>query len=155
MWTTRSFKTDEPITWYDGNILVHQRRIAGEWNGNNFSDKTHFRSIQGMDMAIDGLKISDGPLLGRGGGSFINHLPERANCRYSNSKSDKLERFCPEDNNTYEVAASILIATRPVFPKEELFINYGHGVQKFLWWQSNQQGAFALLLISSVLAAIL
>ena len=143
LWSSTHFKTNEPITWYDG-ILLQQRRISGQDLKLGTDSQTHYRAVKGMDMVIDGLRGSDRNILGRGGGSIINHWPERANCRYQDSRSDNLRMICSSDGVCYEIPATIIIATRPILPKEEFFIDYGQGVRRFQWWRQLQSGLYIL-----------
>ena len=126
LFTSVPFEKGAIVTWYDG-VLRWATRVVDQKRG-HYLDKTHWRAVQGMDMVIQGLRSEgDGNLAGRGGGSIINHDLTLQNCKLVNSSQD-IRMWCESDHMFYQIAATVVEATRHINAFEELYCDYGSGV---------------------------
>ena len=125
LFVTRNFKKGEAINWYDGD-LKHVLKIIGKVNlkVNASKEWSHWRSVPELDFDIRGIKRGYGAFCGRGGGSLINHFPEKQNCAFRNG-TKTLSMFCEDDFQWWPVRPTLVFAIVDVFEGDELFVDYG------------------------------
>ena len=125
LFVTQDFKKGESITWYDGD-LKHVLKVIGKVNLQSSASKewSHWRSVPELDFVIRAIKRGCGAFSGRGGGSLINHLPEKQNCAFRNG-TKAITMFCEDDFQWWPVRPTLVFAIVDVFEGDELFVDYG------------------------------
>ena len=125
MFTLRTFRKGEVVTFYDG-ILLHVLKVTGKFINScgGIANWSHWRSVPERDLIIKGVSRNSGACNGRGGASIANHWPEKKNCSFKNA-SFYIPMFCEDNFDWTRVRPTLLIATRKLEVGEEIFVDYG------------------------------
>ena len=120
------------VTEYDG-ALRHVRKVSGKRKLAEMTLSSHWRSLPGCDLVIEGISEFRGLFNGRGGASLANHKTGReANSKFEIiwTERDRIPRFCEDDGCHYVVPRIVLTLLKPAFKGDELFVDYGEDTAK-------------------------
>ena len=117
LFSERVFQPRDVVTTYDGHV-AHCTRFPKAFKTSNSCSYSHFCSISGSKFVIVGLRYA---VDGRGMGSFANHK-YHANARLLSrfGRYPYLGHFGCVGLDMHVV----LIATKRIFPNDEIFIRY-------------------------------
>jgi hypothetical protein len=142
----QDFTRAGPVTEYDG-ALRHVRKVSGK-SSVDFKLSSHYRTLPGCDLVIEGISEKRGLFNGRGGASLANHKTGRAaNCKFRIlwAERDRIPRFCEDDGCHYVVPRIVLYLLQPAVKGDELFVDYGEDTAKhFLLASPQHQGPMKL-----------
>jgi hypothetical protein len=133
LFVLKDFNAGSTVTFYDG-VLKHMSKLIGKYKAPCNMVTTHFMSVRGFDLVIVGLSRSTYNWAGRGGGSFANHWPEKANVKFKHT-THEIDRFCEDDFVTYKIGAIALVAKRDLLKGEEVYVRYGPDSALAMSWQ--------------------
>jgi hypothetical protein len=114
----------EFITEYSGERITQVEAVSRR---NVRGDSSHIRTVHKAFLHIDGLRPSDGFIIGRGGGSCANDPMDYA--RHNAEFQEYWDPTCKlgVDYNTgvSTMERVFLVATRVILPGGEVYVDYG------------------------------